>query len=183
MLVTLAAVQPPLRIGASILTMAEDQMPNIKLIEHININLETAEGKSQMSRYANDKFAEGYEGIMIKKYGAGYECKRTTNWLKWKPVITLDLAVIKVEEGTGRNAGRLGALLCRGTDDGRDITVSVGTGYSDDQREEFWQCRNDLNGRIVEVHADAITQDQDGNYSLRFPRFERFRDMLTGIKE
>ena len=35
---------------------------------------------------------------------------------------------------------------------------------------------NNVIGQLVEVRADAVTQNQDGTYSLRFPRFVRFRD-------
>ena len=31
-------------------------------------------------------------------------------------------------------------------------------------------------GRTAEILCDAITQNKDGTYSLRFPRFVRFRD-------
>jgi len=34
----------------------------------------------------------------------------------------------------------------------------------------------------VEVRADAITSNQDGTYSLRFPRFKTFRGFETGEK-
>ena len=64
--------------------------------------------------------AGGYEGIMIKDPAAPYECKRTASWLKLKPFIEVSLNVTQLEEGTGRNVGRLGALVCRGSDDGRD---------------------------------------------------------------
>ena len=37
-------------------------------------------------------------------------------------------------------------------------------------------------GDIVEIRADAITQNQDGTYSLRFPRFLRFRGFKHGEK-
>jgi ATP-dependent DNA ligase len=37
-------------------------------------------------------------------------------------------------------------------------------------------------GRVVEVQADAVTQNQDGTYSLRFPRFVRFRGFEAGEK-
>jgi len=39
-----------------------------------------------------------------------------------------------------------------------------------------------LVGQVVEVRADAITQNQDGTYSLRFPRFLRFRGFIAGEK-
>jgi hypothetical protein len=35
---------------------------------------------------------------------------------------------------------------------------------------------------MIEVRADAITQNQDGTYSLRFPRFLRFRGFKVGEK-
>jgi DNA ligase-1 len=105
-----------------------------------------------------------------------YECKRNTFWMKWKPTITVDLKVIALEKGTGRNKGRLGALVCEGEDEGKTISVNVGSGYSDSDRDDYWANSGDIIGRTVEVLADAITQNQDGTYSLRFPRFVRFRD-------
>ena len=149
---------------------------NIRLLSNIEVNLDTAEGKDQFRRYCNDKVSEGYEGVMIKDLNAPYECKRTTFWLKYKPVITVDLEVIDVEEGTGRNVGRLGALVCSGTDHGKQITVNAGSGFSDEQRVDFYINRSSVIGRTVEILADAVTQNQDGTYSLRFPRFMRFRD-------
>ena len=113
---------------------------------------------------------------MIKSLDAPYECKRSTSWLKWKPTITVDLPVVDMEEGTGRNSGRLGALVCSGTDHGKQITVNVGSGFSDDDRTEYWTNRNYVIGRTAEILCDVITQNQDGTYSLRFPRFVRFRD-------
>jgi DNA ligase-1 len=70
----------------------------------------------------------------------------------------------------------LGAFVCNGIDDGKEITVNVGSGVSDNERDIFWKERNFIVGRTVEIIADAVTQNQDGTYSLRFPRFGRFRD-------
>ena len=130
----------------------------------------------QLNRYAKDQVNAGFEGIMIKNVDAPYECKRNTFWMKWKPTITVDLTVIELEEGTGRNKGRLGALVCSGTDDGKLINVNVGSGFSDEDRDEYWNNKDMVVGRIAEILCDVITQNQDGTYSLRFPRFVRFRD-------
>ena len=83
---------------------------------------------------------------------------------------------------------------------------SVGSGYSDQLRAQIWatftqqpvtwsnrkgkniietveQPTNDyIIGRLVEVRADAITQNQDGTYSLRFPRFLTFRGFVANEK-
>ena len=153
-----------------------DTMPNVELLPHIMVDLDTAAGKDQLERYAKDQVNAGFEGIMIKELEAPYICKRSTDWMKWKPTLTVDLEVVGVEEGTGRNLGRLGALVCHGVDDGKEITVNVGSGFSDVDRDDYWTNRNLVIGRTAEVLCDVITQNQDGTYSLRFPRFVRFRD-------
>lgn len=126
----------------------------------------------------------GYEGIMIKDPNAKYECKRSTSWLKQKPFIEVSLAVTAYEEGTGRNAGRLGALICEGVDDDKRIVVNCGSGFTDEQRTEFWENKDTLVGQVVEVRADAATRSQDSEdtWSLRFPRFLRFRGFTKGEK-
>jgi DNA ligase-1 len=152
------------------------KMPNMELLPHLQVDLDTHEGNNQLERYAKDMVAAGFEGIMIKDLDSPYICKRSTSWMKWKPTITVDLEVIGLEEGTGRNKNRLGALVCNGVDDGKEITVNAGSGFSDAERDSLWEDRNLIFGRTVEIMADAITQNQDGTYSLRFPRFVRFRD-------
>jgi len=153
-----------------------DKMPNVELLPHIMVDLDTAAGKDQFHRYCKDMVNDGFEGVMIKNIDAPYECKRNTSWMKYKPTITVDLQVIGVEEGTGRNVGRLGALVCNGVDDGKEITVNVGSGFSDEDRDDYWANSNLIIGRTAEILCDIITQNQDGTYSLRFPRFVRFRD-------
>jgi DNA ligase 1 len=155
---------------------------NLRVMSGMNVDLDSAEGHDIMRRFAEDAVAQGFEGIMIKDLAAPYECKRTTFWMKWKPVITVDLNIVGFEQGTGRNADRLGAIICEGVDNDRNIRVNVGSGLSDTNRDEYWLARNDLLGRVVEVAADAVTQNQDGTYSLRFPRFVRFRGFEPGEK-
>jgi len=135
-----------------------------------------------MQRYAEAAVAGGFEGIMIKSMDAPYECKRSDFWMKWKPTISVDLNIVGFEEGTGRNLGRLGAIICEGEDNDRRIHVNVGTGFSDALRDEYWISRDQLLGHLVEIQADAVTQNQNGTYSLRFPRFLRFRDFEAGEK-
>jgi DNA ligase-1 len=154
----------------------------LRIMPGMNVDLDTAEGHDVMQRFAQASVEQGYEGIMIKNLDAPYECKRSDFWMKWKPTITVDLNIVGFEEGTGRNAGRLGAIICEGKDNKRNIRVNVGTGLSDDNRDEYWTARSQLLGQVIEVEADAVTQNQDGSYSLRFPRFVRFRGFEPGEK-
>ena len=154
----------------------------IEIIPQIEVNLDEFLGDIEYRDYNKKMVAEGFEGIMIKDPEAKYECKRSVSWLKQKPFIEVSLSITAVEEGTGRNIGRLGALVCEGIDDGKTISVNVGSGFSDSDRGSYWEERDTLVGQVVEVRADAITQNQDGTYSLRFPRFMRFRGFIAGEK-
>lgn len=160
----------------------EDKIPNVTVVAQETVDLDSDAGQLRYKEINALAIAGGYEGIMLKDPTAGYECKRSVAWLKLKPFIEVSLEITDVEEGTGKNVGRLGALVCSGVDDGRDIGVNVGSGFSDDLRTQLWSVRDSVPGQIVEVRADAITQNQDGSYSLRFPRFLRFRGFEAGEK-
>jgi DNA ligase 1 len=158
--------------------------PNINLVEYVKINLSEPDGQKQFADYNKMCIDRGFEGIMVKPMGGIYECKRSVLWLKVKPFIEVSLTVVDTEEGTGRNAGKLGALIVEGKDDGKFIKTNVGSGLTDTDRETFWTAKEKLIGQVVEVRADAITQNQDAKdtWSLRFPRFLRFRGFDIGEK-
>ena len=158
--------------------------PNINLVEYVKMNLSEPDGQKQFADYNKLCIDRGFEGIMVKPVGGIYECKRSVLWLKVKPFIEVSLTVVDVEEGTGRNAGKLGALIVEGKDDDKFIKTNVGSGLTDADRESFWNAKDKLIGQIVEVRADAITQNQDAKdtWSLRFPRFLRFRGFNIGEK-
>ena len=160
----------------------KELLPNVYSLQHELLDLDTDEGKKRFKELNWIAIEGGYEGIMIKDPQAPYELKRSTAWLKQKPYIEVSLEVKAVDEGTGRNVGKLGAFVCEGVDDGKRIVVNVGSGFSDAQRDAFWVARDEVVGQVVEVRADAITQNQDGSFSLRFPRFLHFRGFEPGEK-
>jgi len=164
------------------LRTAVAETENVKILGQELVDLDSAEGLARFREINASAIANGYEGIMIKDPSANYECKRSVSWLKQKPFIEVSLAIVDVEAGTGKNLGRLGALVCEGVDDGKHIRVNVGSGFSDSDRIDFWSNRVHIMGQIVEVRADAVTQNQDGTYSLRFPRFLQFRGFEVGEK-
>ncbi len=157
---------------------------NINLVEYVKMNLSDEDGQKQFADYNKLCIDKGFEGIMVKPVNGIYECKRSTLWLKVKPFIEVSLTVKATEEGTGRNVGKLGALIVEGKDSGKFIKTNVGSGLSDSDREKYWKAKDKLIGQIVEVRADAITQNQNAKdeWSLRFPRFLRFRGFEIGEK-
>ena len=160
-------------------------LPNsIRIVDAYSVNFDTDEGKAEFDKLNKTALAEGYEGLMIKPIDQGYKCKRSHAWLKVKPFIEVTLSVVDVEEGTGKNAGMLGALVVEGEDDGKFFQLNVGSGLTDDMRKDVWAVKDSVIGQLVEIRADAATQSQDSDdvWSLRFPRFKTFRGFEVGEK-
>jgi DNA ligase-1 len=127
---------------------------------------------SKITEILEEQVANGEEGIMINILDAKYEFKRTNNLLKVKKMQTMDLEIIDFEEGEGRLAGTLGAILVRYKNGN---VVKVGSGFSDQLRKEIWQNRNSHLGTICEIQYFEETTNADGGESLRFPIFKDFR--------
>ena len=158
-------------------------LKHVQTLDWEEVDLSTPEGNKRFVDLNKAAVDGGYEGVMIKDIDAPYECKRTHSWLKAKPFIEVTLKVASVEEGTGRNEGRLGAVILEGEDDGYNYSLNCGSGFTDAQRDEYWAERDSLVGQLVEVRADARTRSQDSEtFSLRFPRFKCFRGFEAGEK-
>lgn len=117
--------------------------------------------------------AEGLEGIMINVGSGLYESKRTKNLLKVKSMSSADLLVMSLEEGTGKNKGKLGRINV----EYKGGLTGVGSGFTDEDREHYWNNPNELAGKIVEVQFFRESIDEKTKQpSLRFPVFKCVRD-------
>tara|TARA_R110000824_G_scaffold34623_5_gene109609 strand:+ start:97 stop:1635 length:1539 start_codon:yes stop_codon:yes gene_type:complete len=148
-------------------------------------------GEHNMIAIYNQAINEGFEGIMIKNANAIYQPgKRSIDWIKYKPPqIELDVVIIGARYGQGKRSDVFGSFDIS-VKDGDDFVAlgSVGTGFSDD---DLYRLTNQLkpiidshsNGQytllprvVLEVTSDLISQDENGNYGLRFPRCKRIRN-------
>ena len=145
----------------------------IKKSKHKTIR-NLAEAKS----FYNEMLNEGFEGLIIKKPEALYEFDRSKSWAKWKPVLDFDLKIVGAFEGRGRLKGTLGGFYLEGQDEnGNVIKTSVGSGFSDAQRAEFWKNQKKYIGKIAMVEAQEMSKSANSeDYSLRFPVFIKIRD-------
>jgi hypothetical protein len=133
---------------------------------------------------ANVKFEEyltlGLEGIILKDGSGVWEDKRSKTQIKFKGELDCDLEIIGFEEGTGKYAGKLGALqLASRQGDPEVLTVSVGSGFSDSDRDNLWLDRDDLIGKIVAVKYNQKIRNKKGENSLFLPIFLEIRSDKT----
>lgn len=124
----------------------------------------------------NKFLAQGQEGIILKTRTGIWENKRSKSLIKFKGELECDLLVVGWEEGTGKNVGRLGALVLESACGG--IRVNVGTGFSDHNRDSI-TAGNSV-GRIVAIKYNARIKDKNSDVeSLFLPVFIEFRDDKT----
>lgn len=117
--------------------------------------------------------AAGQEGIILKTENMIWENKRSKHQIKFKGELECDLEVIDWVEGTGKNVGRMGALVLASAD--RTVKVGLGTGFSDADRDSI--TRDNSVGRIVAIKYNARISDKRSEVdSLFLPVFIEFRD-------
>jgi hypothetical protein len=116
--------------------------------------------------------SEGQEGIILKDLNGVWENKRAKHQIKFKGELECDLKIVAVEEGSGKYAGILGAILCESADG--VIKVSVGSGFTDQQRKDLWK-QNLVDG-IAAIKYNMRTKNKLGDESLFLPIFMEIRD-------
>lgn len=113
------------------------------------------------------------EGMMINLHGAKYEFKRSKSMIKVKQMYPVDLRVVDVLEGSGANKGKVGALVVNY----KGSPLKVGSGLSKDQREQFWNNKDLIMGKIITIkYFEETTNKKDNKKSLRFPIFLEVRN-------
>jgi DNA ligase-1 len=110
--------------------------------------------------------ALGGEGLMMRRAGSKYESGRSTSLLKVKSFHDAEARVLKHLEGSGRHKGRLGALFVEMPD---GTTFSVGTGFSDAEREDPPRIGSLITYRYQELSEGGV------------PRFPSFVDVRKEI--
>lgn len=133
--------------------------------------------QSKIEELLEQMVREDKEGLMINT-DAPYRRTRHKGILKVKRFYTMDLPISRCEEGTGRLSGTLGAFVLKY----KENEVKVGSGFTDEQREQFWNNRDDMEGLLCEVKYKEISQDKGtGLESLQFPVFVGIRTDKTEV--
>lgn len=146
---------------------AEDGYENVSILPV----LYEGEDQSRIDELLDQMVREDKEGLMVN-LDVTYKCRRHNGILKVKRFYTMDLPILKCEEGSGRLSGTLGAFVV----DFKGNEVRVGSGFSDEQRASFWKDREEIIGTLCEVKYKEISYDKGtGEESLQFPIFVTLR--------
>lgn len=127
--------------------------------------------QSKIPDLLSQMVAQDKEGLMVN-LDVPYLRKRHNGILKVKRFYTMDLPIIRCEAGTGRLRNTLGSFVLNFN----GSEVSVGSGFTDRERVDFWRRKEELPGMICEVkYKEVSTDKKTGQESLQFPVFVSLR--------
>lgn len=126
----------------------------------------------EVERLSKKAAAKGWEGLILRK-NTTYKGKRSWDLLKVKQFIEDEYKVEDlvfdniryIEDGKELSSVMLSAvtILHKGQE------VSVGSGFSMDERKHYYAHPEELKGAIITVKYFEETTNQEGTISLRFP--------------
>jgi DNA ligase-1 len=119
--------------------------------------------------------SSGWEGLIARR-NVGYEGDRTKNMLKLKEFYDAEYKVVDVVMEpqrlivNGREVEEevLSAVLI----EHKGNLVRVGSGFSVEERREYYKEPATILGQVISVQFFEETIDQHGKHSLRFPVFK-----------
>ena len=139
----------------------------VRILEQTQLTTE-----EQFTEMAKDAEEAGFEGIMVRK-NVGYEGKRSHNLLKVKKFHDAEYTVLDTINGNIRwtENGKQIEKECLSsiTIEHKGCKVNVGSGFSKEQREMYFESPQDIIGKTVTIQYFEETKNQNGGFSLRFP--------------
>lgn len=113
---------------------------------------------------------QGEEGAIIKNLSAVWTNNTSTDMVKMKPIIEVEMKIVDVTPHTKKN-GWMGALVLQSADG--KVNVNCGSGFTDADRQLNWKKSI---GKIVSIETEGLIQDKRTKaYSLYLPVFVELR--------
>lgn len=140
------------------------QSEHIKVVEHFEVAT-----KEELLDFTQKIWERGGEGVVARELISQYKPgSRNKEMFKLKKTVSFDLKCVAVEEGTGKDEGTLGVIIC---EDKNGKTVRCYNGFSAAERASLWNYNNLIVGKIVRIDGMELTH----NGVIREPRYGGIR--------
>lgn len=143
---------------------------NTNNLEVVSIIYEGSD-KSVIQPLLDKADKDGWEGLMLNK-DTKWKNKRNNGILKVKQFKHADIRCTDIVEGDGKYKGTLGLIKC----DYKGYELGVGSGFTDEQRNYYWNNPNEIIDKIVQIKFKGETKNKNGGISVQFPIFEIVRN-------
>ena len=159
-----------IRLADLIGTMKLNECPCLTVLDQ-----EQIKNDDHFAEWVAKSTKEKYEGLMLRA-DEPYKGKRSKDLLKYKSFFDDEYEVVDVEMGPFRYVSNgqetEETMLSCVTIKHKNHDVRVGSGFSIEQRQDFYKHPKKILGKQILVQYFEETQNQDGGTSLRFPTFK-----------
>jgi DNA ligase-1 len=136
------------RIAHAAKVLGKAGSPHARHLDHV-----PCEGIDHLKQELRRVEGLGGEGLMLRRPRSMYEVGRSSSLLKVKTFHDTEARVIGHAPGAGKHKGRLGALIVELPD---GTKFNVGTGFSDDERENPPKIGAVITFRYQELTKDGV---------------------------
>ena len=151
-------------------TMEDNECPCLSVLE-----MEIVNDDNHFQKWVSKADNNGWEGVMLRK-NTQYKGKRSKDLLKVKTFHDAEYEVLDTEMGmfpltlNGRECEEemLSCVYIKH----KDHLVRVGSGFTIEQRQDFYKNPDVILGKVITVQYFEETKNQEGGISLRFPTFK-----------
>ena len=159
------SLEKRLRVASSIVDSSDGD--TLQYVEHFPLRSD-----SHFETWQDMAKDNQWEGFMIRK-NVGYEGKRSNNLLKVKTFHDAEYEVTGcdfrehrvIRDGKEVKMDMLAQVFI----EHKGFKVAVGSGFSQQERIRYQKSPKDIIGKLITVAYFEETQNQDGDWSLRFP--------------
>jgi DNA ligase-1 len=139
-------------------------------------------------QHYQEMLEEGKEGTIIKTKTGVWKDTTSKDQIKFKLEATIDLEIVSLNEGKGKNEATFGSILCRSSDGLLEVNVS---GFTDDERLQIFNDWDTICGKIMAVTGNSLMKPTGNKttWSMFLPRCAEIRedkhvaDSLQQIKD
>jgi DNA ligase-1 len=150
--------------------MTKNECPCLTLLEQ-----ELIHNDEHFQEWVKEASDYGWEGVMLRA-DEPYKGKRSKDLLKVKKFFDDEYEVVDTEMGPFRyvlnGKEHEETMLSCVTIKHKNYDVRVGSGFTIEQRQDFYKHPKKILGKIITVQYFAESNNQEGGISLRFPTFK-----------
>lgn len=134
----------------------------------------------EAEKHFREMLSEGKEGTIVKLPSMLWRDGTSKNQVKLKNRFEIELEVKEFLKGTGKNEQYFGSIRCESSDGLLSVNVPV-SGFSDTEKKEISDNRDQYIGKILTVQANSIMYSKKDNkqHSLFLPVQGGFREDKT----
>jgi len=133
--------------------LAEHDLPETEGFTIVKLQPKIVNNKKDVIDFENEVLSMDYEGVILRSLDGDYKYGRSTlregYLMKLKRFTDAEAEIVDVEELVHQDGSKGNTLGCFVAQTPQGIEFKIGTGFTQQQRDDFWKNKENLTGEFV----------------------------------